>query len=116
MNTKVLLDSLIVEKADGTIVVGRGVPLTWNEAGEVIEVSNFLCENGKRIGFTIKSDEGSITFSLTGDKLEKSDVSLELPILKDNIKSVTSSCSFDSTGGTVIIPAGVREAVITPGK
>ena len=116
MNTKVLLDSLLAEKADGTVVAGRGVPLSWNEAGEEIKVSNFLCENGKRIGFTMTSEDDSITFTLTGDSLENVSVSLELPILKDNIKRVSAGCNFDSAKGTVIIPAGVRTIVITLGK
>ena len=109
MNTKVLLDSLICEKADGTIIVGRGVPGKWNADGEEIVVSDFLCENGKRIGFVITTKGKEITVTLTGDKLQKSVVSLELPVLKDNIASVSGAESFSSEEGKVIIPAGVTE-------
>ncbi len=112
MNTKVLLDSLIAEKADGTIVAGRGIPLSWNEAGEKVIVSDFLCEKGKRIGFTMSSSNDSISFILTGDTLEEAEVSLELPVLKDNISSVSEGCSFDCAEGKVIVPAGIREVVI----
>ncbi len=109
MNTKVLLDSLIAEKTDGTIIVGRGVPLTWNESGEEISISNFLCENGKRIGFTIKSEGNTITFKLTGDKLETSSVSVELPVFVNNISAVSAGCGFDSEKGTVTVNPGVYE-------
>ena len=116
MNTKVLLDSMLCEKADGTIIAGRGVPFSWNNDGEEIVISNFLCENGKRIGFTMKNKGNTITFTLTGDKLETSDVSLELPIMKDNIKSASNNCLFDSASGKVVIPAGVREVKVTLSK
>lgn len=113
MNSKVLLDSILAEKSDGTVIAGRGIPLEWNKEGEEIRVSNFLCENGKRIGFTMKSESKKITFTLTGDELQKSNVSLELPIFKNNISSVSPACSFDKEKGTVTIPAGIREVVVT---
>ena len=116
MNTKVLLDSLLAEKVDGTIVAGRGVPFSWNADGEEVVISNFLCENGKRIGFTMKTQGNVITFTLTGDKLEMSDVSLELPVMKDNIKSASGNCEVDSESGKVTIPAGVREVTVTLSK
>lgn len=113
MNTKVLLDSLICEKADGTIIIGRGVPTSWNNEGEEIVISDFLCENGKRIGFDITSVEKKITLTLTGDALEESTVSFELPVLKDNIASVTGAESFSSEDGKVLISAGVTQVTVT---
>lgn len=111
MNTKVLLNSMLVEKADGTIIAGRGIPLTWNADGEEIAISNWLCTGGKRIGFNMKTEGLTVTFNLTGDALT-SDVSLELPVTVENIESVSAG-TFDNATGAVTIPAGVTTVVIT---
>lgn len=116
MNTKVLLDSLICEKADGTVIIGRGVPEKWTADGEGIAVSNFLCENGKRIGFIITAKEKEITVTLTGDALEKSTVSVELPVLVNNIADAAGADDYSNAQGKVTIPVGVREVKITLSK
>lgn len=113
MNTKVLLDSLICEKSDGTVIIGRGVSEKWITDGEEIAVSNFLCENGKRIGFTVRTQGKEITLTLTGDELQKSNVSFELPVMVNNISSVSGVSEYSNAEGRVIIPAGVREIKVT---
>ena len=113
--TKVLIDSFFAEKADGTIIAGRGLPQEFNEDGEEIKISNYLCNGGKRIGFIMNTNNDTVTFELTGDELENT-VSLELLALVDNIKSVSDGCSFDAAKGTVQIPAGVRKVTIALGK
>ena len=111
--TKVLIDAFLAEKADGTVIVGRGLPLEFNAEGEQITVSNYLANGGKRIGFDMTTSNGVITFKLTGDKLENP-VSLELLALKNNIASVSNeACVVDVENGTVLIPAGVTEITIT---
>lgn len=109
--TKVLLDSFLAEKADGSVIAGRGLPLEFNGDGEKIEISNWLCNAGKRIGFMMETNDKTITFTLTGDALEH-DVSLELPALVDNIGSVSADCTYDAAAGTVHIPAGIKTATI----
>ena len=37
----VLLDSLAAQRADGSLVVGRGVPDSWVSGGQVISLANF---------------------------------------------------------------------------
>lgn len=112
VTTKVLIDSLLAEKSNGTIIAGRGLPLTWNASGEEIKISNYLCDGGKRIGFKMNSSDSKIVFELTGDTLDKN-VSLELLALVDNIKSVSSDLTFDNVHGSVLIPAGVKNVTIT---
>ena len=115
VNTKVVLDSLIAERSDGMIIAGRGIPQSFCEDGKVTEVTNYLCQGGKRIGYRLASSGSRLTFTLTGDELDSA-VSLELPVLVGNIASVSCGVTYDSITGTVTIPAGVREAVIEVGK
>ena len=46
---KVLLDSLVAQASDGSVIVGRGVPNAWLASGKTISVTNFPTTNGKRI-------------------------------------------------------------------
>lgn len=108
---QMLIDAFLAEKADGTIIAGRGLPVAFNAPGESVQISNYLSNSGQRIGFIMKSEEKIITFTLTGDKPENP-VSLELLALKDNIAYVSGNCSFDSAKGTVVIPVGTTSVSI----
>ena len=110
--TKVLIDSFFAEKADGSIIAGRGLPLEFNADGEEIKISNYLCGGGKRIGFHMNTNDKTVTFELTGDELENT-VSLELLAFVDNIESVSEGCTFDAARGSVQIPAGIKKVTIT---
>ncbi len=53
--TKVLFDSLICEKSDGTVIIGRGIPERWKRKGNVVEVRKYPLSDGRvdvRIEFT----------------------------------------------------------------
>src|SRR5208282_2441968 len=52
---KVLLDSLVAQRADGALVVGRGVPPAWLRLGTPITVTNFPTTDGRRAAITITS-------------------------------------------------------------
>ena len=110
--TKVLIDSFFAEKADGSIIAGRGLPLEFNADGEEIKISNYLCGGGKRIGFHMNTNDKTVTFELTGDELENT-VSLELLAFVDNIESVSEGCTFDAARGSVQIPAGIKTVSYT---
>ena len=43
---KVLLDSLVAQSSDGTLIVGRGVPSKWLHNGQSISVTNFPTTGG----------------------------------------------------------------------
>ncbi len=112
MNTKVLLDSFLAEKADGTVIIGRGLPVSFNADGETVTISNWLADNGKRIGFTMTTTGKEVTVTLTGDDLAYT-ASLELPALVGNIASVSGDLSFDNATGTILLPAGTKSVTIT---
>ena len=44
---KVLIDSIICEKADGTLIIGRGVPAEWIYEGSVIEIKKYPVSGGR---------------------------------------------------------------------
>src|SRR5438094_1941107 len=52
--TKVLIDSLIAERTDGSVIIGRGVPNAWVTNGQVIALSNFPIATNNRMGFTLQ--------------------------------------------------------------
>lgn len=111
VNTKVVIDSFLAEKADGTVIVGRGLPLSFNADGETAEISNYLCRGGKRIGYRMTTKNGTVTLEFTGDILD-GEMSIELPVLAGNIAAVSGDLGFDSDAGKVTVPAGVREVSI----
>ena len=63
---KVLLDSLVAQAADGTLIVGRGVPDAWLTAGETISVTNFPTTDGHRLSVRISGGDRSVTLTVNG--------------------------------------------------
>ena len=109
--SKVLVDSLISEKFDGSIIVGRGIPTEWIADGEEIVVSNAPISNNKRIGFTLSTSGKEVTLALTGDR-GNAPLSLELMSFKDNIEAVQGG-SFDEETGIVTVETGVNTVNVT---
>jgi len=107
--TKILMDSIISEKADGSVIIGRGIPNEWVISGEVTELDNYPLVNNKRMGLKIEGLDGAVRLTLTGD--QPSNATLELPALVNNIDSVSAG-SFDSTKGIVTLPAGITEVTV----
>lgn len=107
--TKALIDSIIAEKADGTVIIGRGLPAEW--LGENISVNNYSV-NGGKMSFSLFGEGDTLTLILEGD-VPASGVSLELIGLKNHISGIRDPmCTFDNSAGTVTVPAGVYEVVI----
>ena len=108
---KVLLDSLVAQRADGSIIVGRGVPPGWLDRSTPIEVRNFPTTDGGRTGVTIASEGTSVTLTLSGAPAEWP-VLFELPSFVHNI-AMTSAGTRDEATGTVTLPATVRHVTVT---
>lgn len=96
----VLLASLVAERVDGTLIVGRGVPSSWLRGRTLISVANFPTTDGRRIGVTISPNSRSVTLSIRGRAPRE--VLFELPSFVDNVAS-TSSGHFDEGTGTVTL-------------
>lgn len=108
------LDAFLAEGVDGTIIVGRGLPAAFHAPGETVEIANYPV-GGQRLGFTMRSGEKVVDFTLTGAAPENP-VILELEALKGSIASVSGGCEFDSAAGTVTIPVGVTAVSIGLGS
>ena len=105
-----LLDSLVSQRTDGSLIVGRGVPNSWVGSGRRIAVSNFPTTDGDRIGVTITTRGDAVTLQLTGKPAGL--VTFELPAFVNNIAS-TSAGTVDNGAGAVTIPAHIRSVTVT---
>jgi hypothetical protein len=106
----VLLDSLVAQRADGSLVVGRGVPDSWVRAGQVISLANFPTLNAKRAGLVIRSSGNSVTLTLSGQRPGGS-VLFQLPAFVGNIASASAGSLNESTG-TVTLPPTIRTVTV----
>jgi hypothetical protein len=99
---KVLLDSLVVQRSDGTIVIGRGIPNSWVHTGKAISVGNFPTIDGHRLGFSISIHDRAVSLTLTGDD-PAGPVLVQLPALVHNLRR-SSVGRIDNRTGTVTVP------------
>jgi hypothetical protein len=108
--TKVLVDSLMAEKSDGKVIVGRGIPNEWVTNGKVIELSNYPIKDNKRMGVKIEGLSSAVRLTLTGNA-PAGDILFNLPVFAGNISSATAG-SIDNTAGLVTIPSGTTSVTV----
>jgi hypothetical protein len=106
---KALLDSLVAQRADGVLVVGRGVPDAWVADGRRIAVTNFPGLAGARLGVDITTHGDAVTLRITGRPA--GDVLFQLPAFLSDIASVTAG-SYDSAAGTVTLPPTAHQVTV----
>jgi len=107
---KVLLDSLVVQRSDGALIVGRGVPNTWVRTGKKISVTNFPTVDGHRIGVAIAVRGRAVTLTLAGDKPAGS-VLFQLPAFVNNLVH-SGRATFDDRTGTVTLPPNTTHITV----
>jgi hypothetical protein len=100
---KVLLDSLVAQRSDGDLIVGRGVPSQWIGHGSRISVTNFPTINGKRLGFEISSRDRSASLVLSG-QIPSGPIVFQLPSFTNNIAATTSGSVNEETGTVTLTP------------
>lgn len=105
--SKVLLDSLICEKSDGTLIICRGIPKSWISDEKKIKVSNYLTSSGK-VGFSITTEGKKVRITISG---KHNAVKLEPMKFKDSIKSVEGG-SFDNESGIVSIASDTQKVIV----
>ncbi len=115
---KVLLDSLVAERSDGTLIVGRGVPAPWLRSGRSMSVTNFPTTNGQRLGIRISSTGTSVSLTLSG-RPPSGPVLFQLPSFVGNIAGTSSGTINRRTGTVTLAPhtssVTVRLRVAVPG-
>jgi len=107
---KVLLDSLVAQRADGALIVGRGVPARWLAAGSSISVTNFPTTQGRRMNLRISSTGQSVSLTLSG-AVPAGAILVQLPSLAQNI-AAASSGTIDQATGTVTLPPSTRNVTV----
>ncbi|MEG0664735.1 MAG: hypothetical protein RR483_06520, partial [Clostridia bacterium] len=110
--SKVLVDSLISEKADKTAIIGRGIPVEWVVEGEEIQIENYPVAQGKFMGYNLKTQGNKVILTISGDN-SQTPISFELLTFKNNIASVLGDYSFNNEKGVITIPAGVKSVEVT---
>ena len=108
---KVLLDSLVAEQSDGSLVVGRGVPPAWLGRGAPLSVTNFPTTGGRRAGLTIASSGRSVSLTLHGAP-PAGPVLFQLPSFIRNV-ATTSTGAVNQATGTVRLAPTVRHVTVT---
>jgi len=105
----VLLDSLAAQRADGDLVVGRGVPGSWLSGGQPIQPANMPTTDGHHVGLTIRGHGSSVTLTLTGQP--SGPVLFQLPAFVSNIASASAG-TVDEQTGTVTLAPTVRSVTV----
>jgi hypothetical protein len=109
---KVLLDSLVAQRSNGQLVVGRGIPPAWLRSGAPISVANFPTTRGRRLGLRITDAGGtSITLALRGAR-PSGPVLFQLPSFVGNVVAASAG-TVDRTSGTVTLSPAVRHVTVT---
>ncbi len=108
-----LLDSLAAQRADGSLVVGRGVPSSWLSAGKAISLANFPTTDGHHIGLTIRSSGSAVTLTLSG--AAAGPVLFQLPSFVNNIAHASAG-TVDEKTGTVTVPPSARSVTVQLSK
>ena len=106
----VLLDSLAAQRADGSLVVGRGVPSSWVSAGKLISLANFPTVAGRHLGLAIRSSGSSVTLTLSG-QAPAGPVLFQLPAFVGNIAHASVG-TVDEKTGTVTLATTVRTVTV----
>jgi len=107
---KVLLDSLVAQRSDGSVIIGRGVPDSWVTAGHSWAVTNFPTTDGHRIGLTITAKAKLATLTLSGHA-PAGPVLFQLPAFVNNI-AAASTGSIDEASGTVTLPPSTHTVTV----
>ena len=106
----VLLASLAAQRADGRLIVGRGVPDSWLSHGQPISVANFPTTDGHHLGLTIRGSGGAVTLTLSG-QAPAGPVLFQLPAFVNNIAHASAGVVDESTG-TVTLNPSVRSVSV----
>ena len=107
---KVLLDSLVAQRSDGALIVGRGVPAAWLGGPTPIGVTRFPASDGRRVNLSISSHGRSVSLQLSGS-VPAGPVLFQLPSFVDNVAS-TSAGRTDQGTGTVTLSPNTRAVTV----
>ena len=102
-----LVLSLFSEKADGTVVIGRGAPFDIFTEHKNLAMKSIPLHNGGK---------GSVSLSVKGKEIEinisgiSSPLQIEFPVFEDNIEF--ASVGFDEDSGVITAPEGTTSVTV----
>lgn len=109
-----LMASLVAERGDGSLIVGRGVPNAWVRTGKDIQVTNVPITGGQHLGIRVTTQGRRVTLTLTGHR-PAGPVLFQLPAFVGNLRSATAG-AIDPATGTVTLSATTRSVTVTMAK
>jgi len=108
---KAMLESNASVTADGTAVIGRGLPTSWITSGKPTSWQRIPVGGGKTIDFTVTPQPGNrVQLTLKGNA--HTPVKFELPLFVNNI-AAASTGKVDNAQGAVTLPAGTTSTTVT---
>ncbi len=107
---KVLLDSLVAQRSDGALIVGRGVPGSWLGLSTSIAVTDFPTTDGRRVSLTISSRGRSVSLLVRGQPTT-GPVLFEVPSFVHNL-ATASAGRIDQATGTVTLSPGTMSVTV----
>ena len=112
---KTMLDAILSEKYDGTLVVGRGIPEEWIASGEKTQVSNFKTADGSVSVSIQKSGENQVMLEVGyEDGTAKRPVEFSLPVFRYNVVQVDcDAAEINDADGVICLPAGTDKVTVT---
>ncbi len=103
--SKVLIESLIAERSDQSVLIGRGIPEEWLIEGKRIELENYPIAKGRRMGYIMEARREAVSFCFTGD-VPENHIYIQIKGLEGKILSVSAG-EFDDSSGEIKVPRGV---------
>jgi hypothetical protein len=108
---RTLLESSISVAADGSRIIGRGIPNSWITSGTPITWNNVPVGGDATAGFTIRLLKGSrVSLSLRGNVSRPTQ--FELPLFVNNIVKVSTG-QYNGQAGSVSLRPGQRSVSVT---
>ncbi len=100
--------SLFSQREDGTVIIGRGCPVSLLAENSEISMSDIPLINGGTANLKITVDKKNVNISLSGAL--SAPVQIEFSAFRDNIEY--ASQGFDSESGIITIPEGVSSVAV----
>ncbi len=108
--TKVLIDSLIAEKIDGKVIIGRGIPEEWIGNSQVIELNNYSISGNRRMGVRIQGYPDRVVITFTGDS-PVNEILIDLPVFLTRLKGATTG-NVDFQSGRVTVSPDTKSVTV----
>lgn len=106
MASKVLIESLIAEKADRSIIIGRGIPEEWLFSGKRIHIENYPIADNKRMGYVLQAEDKKLRLEWNGD-MPEGNICIQIKALANRIDHISQG-EFDEETGEITLAREVR--------